>query len=242
MKNSIKTRWIVFAVILVLAFSGAACYGNTVKKSYQNDVDFEAYSKTEGLKAICDEAYLYDADYDMYGEGEKVHNFQDLERYSDIIVRGKLSDSESRRIFQGCLLSQIDVAECRKGDIKAGEKIHMFEPADCRELENIVLCSDGYTPMEKGKEYILFLKKIKNSHFSKDKYIYLPVNLTYGKYRVDTSMPALYQGNQVSFENYAETEKLLPFREAAREEVLLFEKDKYQLYLDLKKSVIANYM
>ena len=54
----------------------------------------------------------------------------------------------------------------------------------------------------KSEEYILFLRKVKNSHFSEDQCVYLPVSMTYGKYRADTSMPELYRETQIGLDLY----------------------------------------
>lgn len=93
----------------------------------------------------------------------------------------------------------------------------------------------------KSEEYILFLRKVKNSHFSEDQCVYLPVSMTYGKYRADTSMPELYRETQIGLD-YMDNGESLSLQDAEKEEVLLFEKDKYQPYLDMKKAVMKKYL
>lgn len=149
--------------------------------------------------------------------------------------------SVKKTIYTECILSQADVIKCWKGTIKSGEKIHLFEPVNCTGFTNPVLCQEGYTPMARGEEYILFLRKVKNSHFSEDQCVYLPVSMTYGKYRADTSMPELYRETQIGLD-YMDNGESLSLQDAEKEEVLLFEKDKYQLYLDMKKAVMKKYL
>lgn len=93
----------------------------------------------------------------------------------------------------------------------------------------------------KSEEYILFLRKVKNSHFSEDQYVYIPVSMTYGKYRADTSMSELYRETQIGLD-YMDNGESLSLQDAEKEEVLLFEKDKYQLYLNMKKAVMKKYL
>lgn len=241
MRNFCKFRWLILFIVLAALMAFARQYGKSVKQSYVDNVDYEAYCKRYHLQAVSDNAYPYDADYDMYGEGEKVHNFQDLEQNADVIVKVKLSEGEKRTIYTECILSQADVMKSWKGDVKTGEKIHIFEPVNCTGFTSFaVLCQEGYTPMVKGEEYILFLRQIKNSHFSKDDYVYLPVSMTYGKYRADSGFPKRYKESQVGLD-YMNNGASLSLEDAEKEEVLLFEKEKYQLYLNLKKTVMKNY-
>lgn len=92
--------------------------------------------------------------------------------------------------------------------------------------------------MIEGEEYILFLMKQKNSYFTKDKYVYLPVSLTYGKYKADDTMPKCYKKQEVSIESM---ETILDYSETKGQEVLLWKKEEYQSFVTLKRQVLKRF-
>lgn len=55
--------------------------------------------------------------------------------------------------------------------------------------------------MEKGKEYILFLKQIKNALYSDSEYVYIPYNMTYGKYECNESRCFLFDADLIESGN-----------------------------------------
>lgn len=235
LENSNKIKGIILAVVLLIASISSAVYGKSIKTSFQDNVEFNNYLKNQDLRVRTDNAYPYDADYDLYGAGEKIHTFDDLQKKSDVIVKAKLTADYQRKIYRECIFSEAEVLKCYKGNLKKGQKLHMFEPVNCTGFENPMLCEGGYMPMINNDQYYLFLMKVKNSHFSEDQYVYLPISLTYGKYKADQTNPRLFRNNQVDSDD---REKLLSYSQVKNQEVLLCDKHDYKKFLDLKKKVL----
>lgn len=232
----------VILILIVVSFALASAYGKTVKSSFWDNVEFDQYLKKYGEDLrVQSDTYPYDEDYDLYGGGEKIQNFKELTKNSDLIVRGKLSSGYERKIFSECIFSEVEILKCYKGNVKQGDSIHLFEPVNCTGFGNPMLCEEGYLPMTENQEYILFLRKVKNSHFSSDQYIYLPVSITYGKYKADTSFPKRYTAEQISVDTSNE-KHLLKYKDVKNEEVIIYENERYKSFLKFKANVIRKFL
>lgn len=229
----------IFCIFLIGAIMIAGIYGAYIKNSFQDDVEYEEYLKTKDLK-VQFHPYPYDENYDMYGGREKIYNFSDLQKEADVIVKLRLNPDFQRKIFRECIFSEADILKCYRGKIKEGEKIHLFEPVNCTGFGNPMLSEEGYSPMIENEEYIMFLKKVKNSYFSKDQYVYLPVSLTYGKYKADKSMPRLFKEDEIGTD-VDDINTLPQYSEVKNQEVFLYEKKSYDLFVCLKDQVLKKY-
>lgn len=239
MKNRKKIIYIVLCIVIFAATINEVRYGYKVRKSYQNNVEFNDYLKTKNLK-VQNSVYPYDEDYDLYGKGEKISKFSDLQKKSDIIVKIKLNSGFHRKIYKECIFSEAEILKCYKGNLKKGQRIQFFEPVDCTGCGNPMLLEEGYTPMNENTEYFVFFMKVRDSYFGKNKYVYLPVSLTYGKYNITAGNPKLFKKSEAS-EDVTDIKKLKKYSEVRNEEVFLYDKKKYELFIQLKKQVLEKY-
>lgn len=231
----------IFFLCLLLAFVWAFSYGNQVKKSFKDNVEFDHYLNKYGKNLrVMNGAYPYDKEYDLYGADEAIKKQEDLDKKSDVIVRVKLVSNFKRKIYEECILSKVKIIKNYKGDRKKGEEISVFEPVNCTGMGNPMLCWEGYTPMQQGEEYLLFLKSIKDSHFGNGRYIYLPVSLTYAKYRADYGFPKLCSAKQIGEKSKIEDRKI-KYVDIKDQEVLICDKEIYKNYINYKKYVILKY-
>ncbi|MCD7784356.1 MAG: hypothetical protein LUH18_02040 [Oscillospiraceae bacterium] len=114
----------------------------------------------------------------------------DLADVSDVIVLAKLKDSENilitdpmdGNIITGYQKSKLEVLEVYKGDI-SGEDIVITE--ECFYVDDTLWTQQGYLPMEKDTEYILFLSAYSDESLYAG--MYFPVDLEHGKYVVKKS-------------------------------------------------------
>lgn len=231
MKKKMEIKILIAAfglVIVVCIFVGRITSG-----SYIDNVELEKYLSNKKLKVeYCGMGYdpLTNRGY---LDNDEIKSINDLMIGEDIIVvKAKIDSSFERKIYYECILSKIEIVDCYKGNLVKGDKVNVFEPVDCR-FENQILCTDGYSMMQKDKEYILFLKNLKNTFYGTDKYVYAPSSTLYSKYAVDNETPKLF-----SYEELEEPENLHMYSQVKNQEVYLYDKEQFEKYLYLKDEVM----
>lgn len=231
-------KW-VFKIVLCTSLMSAVIiaaifYGNDVKNTYVYDVDFTMRLRDPDLEVMYD-CYPYDEKYDIYGDGENIQRYEDLEEQSDLIVKGYLAGSYPREEYVGCILSYLRISEAIKGDAKEGDTIGVFEPVDPTGMPGYLLAGDGYSPMTDGTEYILYLKGYRNIRFGKGDYVYIPVSLRYGKYNMDQGILKRFKEsefsdmNAVRYSNWKDCE------------IFLYDKEEFSTYARFRNECLKRY-
>jgi hypothetical protein len=227
---------VVAAVVYIVALCAAAHYGGNNRQSYINDMDFGAYLENNSLM-VAYSHYPFDAKYDIYGEGNEPESFADLESKSGVVVKASLNIASQRTVYEGCVLSKVNILDVYKGNVKPGESIDIFEPVDCQDRKEMLYFFEGYIPMQPGEEYILYLNPLKGARFSRDKFIYIPSTITYSKYKTDVGSVKIFDESGV-----AEEKAIHKYKNIKDEEVYLYDSDKYELFVMLKKNTKDNFL
>lgn len=233
MNIKIKKYTLVICMCVCGSIVLATIYGSCVKKSYNDDTDFYKYINNQSLEVMY-YYYPFDKNYDIYGEGDIISKFSDLENFSDVIIRGTLDYSAKRDIYVECILTQVQVQECYKGNLSKNDKIKIFEPVNCTGIDNVMLCSEGYAPMTNDAQYILYLKQVKNSLFGENQYLYVPVSIKYGKYKMSKEDPKLFTINEL------DDVKTVKYNKIKDIEIFLFEESEHNKYIQFKKKTLEN--
>lgn len=113
-----------------------------------------------------------------------------LEEVSDLIVLAEpqdgknvlIRDSDDNNIILGYTKTTAVVLQVLKGDISEGQKINITEECYTTNLNSVLWTQEGYLPMEKGGNYLLYLKAYPQD--SEYQGMYFPVDLEYGKYLI----------------------------------------------------------
>ena len=230
-KTGLKICGIVSVVLVICCI----VIGRMTAGSYIDNVELDQYLANQDVAvAYCGMGYDPVTNRG-YVDNDEVQCVDDLTDNDVIIVKARLNSKFKRKLYYECILSQIDIVKCYEGELKEGDSINIFEPVDCG-FEDQILCIDGYSMMQPDKEYILFLKTLKNTYFGSDKYVYAPSSTRYSKYQVDGNEPELF-----SFEELEEPESMHLYSEIKDQEVYLYEKEDYDKYLKLKNEVIEKY-
>jgi hypothetical protein len=230
-----KTGIKICVVVSVLLVLFCIVVGRMTAGSYIDNVELEQYLANQDVTvAYCGMGYDPVTNRG-YMDNDEIQSVDDLIAKDVVIVKVRLNGDFQRKLYYECILSKIDIVKCYKGNLKEGDSIHIFEPVDCG-FEEQMLCTDGYSMMQPDKEYILFLKTLKNTYFGSDKYIYAPCSTRYSKYQVDGNKPKFF-----SYEELEETESLHLYSEIKEQEVYLYEKEDYEKYLKLKSEVLEKY-
>lgn len=201
--------------------------GKITSRSFVDDTNLDKYLLQKNPKVCyCDMGY--DADTHIgFINGEEIKDIEDL-MDDTIIIKAHLKNGQPRSIYYECVLSYLEVDMVYQGNVETGKTIWYFEPVDC--CLSSIDCTDGYNLMQPNKEYILFLKRLKNAGYSDDKYVYAPASTTYGKYLDEDSMPRLYKESEIE-----EPDTSILYNEIKREEVFLDDEEMYEKYCMLKK-------
>lgn len=224
-----------YSAVCVLILLFCVLIGRMTAKSYKNNTRLDRYLSNPDLVI----AY-YGMGYDSvtnrgYLDNEKIQSVDDLLLNDVVVVKATLAPNAKREIYYECILSRLEIVECYHGNLRAGDGIYCFEPADCGFTEQI-LCADGYSMMQEDKEYILFLKTLKNTYFGSDDYVYAPISTVYAKYPVDQKIPKLF-----TYEELEEPEHLHLYEQMKDQEIYLYDRKEYDKYLELKKEVLKRY-
>lgn len=229
MRNKIK---LIFLIVGILILLFCVFVGRVTANSYQDNIELEDYlSNDELMLSYCED------DYDSltnrgYLDNNKIETVDDLLDEDTIVVKVKLVNDYQRKIYYECVLSQIEILECYRGNLNIGDNIFIFEPVICI-IENNMLCSGGYSLMLYDKEYIMFLKPLKNTFYGTDEYVYAPNTSSYSKYPNDDNIPMLFTEEEL--------ERKSLYTDIMDEEIYMYNQEDYDKYLRLKNEVIEKY-
>lgn len=181
-----KFKNILLVIIFILFLS--VYMAVKTKLSYINDVDIN-----KCINEINTKLYIssYEEDItEVFTLNESVIEVSDLENISPIIVKVKVNPIKERRRFYLCTLTNVEVIEVYNGEVDENN-IDIFEPIDIsinKENGEIIVDSlDGYNWMKESKEYILFLRPLKDSNYSNNESVYLPTTTLLSKYEISNN-------------------------------------------------------
>lgn len=126
---------------------------------------------------------VLEADYDL------MNDINEVDKNSTLIVKGKYTgnrtlkewiDESTNTVTAVASRSEIHVEKVLKGVLKK-DTITVYEPAYFK--DDIFVSIEGYNLMEKGHNYLLFLRPMKNDE------TYVIVGMYQGKYDLDLSEP-----------------------------------------------------
>lgn len=235
MKNKKGRIILLTVVLLIVALCFSISYGKAMKTRYVNDIDFNRYLQTKGLKVVYSH-YPFDKKYDVYGEGNTVTNYSDLEKKSALIIKAKLTEGSTREIYQECILSKIEILNVYKGDVSKGAEVNLFEPVNCTGIKGQLLLSEGYVPMQQGQEYILFLTPLKNSRFGSGDYVYIPSTLTYSKYNFNNNSVKFFKDVRIE-----QGEAVYEYVKIMNENIYCSDKNVFNRYSKIKAVTMKAY-
>lgn len=214
------------SAVLGIAVVGLVA-GLVTRRTFVDNTDLETFVSADPIVEYCDMNYAEDASLGLV-DGYSVESVGDLMADGETVVKVYLKDTWHRELYQECVLSQVEVKQVYQGDVKPGDDILVFEPVTCG--GNFMDCTDGYTLMQEGQEYVLFLKRLKNAGYGDDEYVYIPGCLTYGKFTYSDSVPPEYI-------DYLEEDPHFKYSEVRDAEIIAMDKEQYDKYCRLKKVV-----
>lgn len=170
---------------LVIFFITALCLlaGIVTRYSYTGYREFDKMEKAEKLAE-----YSVQISEDRESEifSTSIKNYNDLEKTADLII--KVSATNERKLFlHTSTKTKVIVDEVIKGNIKAGQEIYIYEPANFSySISKSYQSLGGYQIMKQGEKYYLFLQKLKTAEgykmSDKEKHTYLPTTAAFSKY------------------------------------------------------------
>ncbi|MDR0886128.1 MAG: hypothetical protein LBN22_07215 [Clostridiales Family XIII bacterium] len=206
------------------------------KNSYIDDTDFNKFSQNKSLKVMHLD-YPFDEDYDIYGSGLEPEGLKMLDDASDTIIKAKLVQGETRSIYYGCVLSKLVVLDVYKGNLAKNQVINIFEPVECTQFSDVIVLSEGYSPMIEGEEYLIYLRTLDGALYSDSKFVYIPSTILYSKFRIKNEDIPLYTEQDLDG-----SYKSLYYNEIKDADLYAYNEDEYQRYTKLKKEVIDKYL
>lgn len=226
---------ILGSIVLILCTAACALVGRATAKSYLDNVELKDYLSNPELKiGYFGKGYDKDTSRDFI-DPETINSVEDLASNNTVIVKAELNSTYQRKLYYECVLSEINIITVYQGSVKEGDSLSIFEPANCT-LKNQLLCTDGYSMMQEGQEYILFLKPMKNTYFGKSKYVYTPTTTTFSKYPVNNAKPKL-----LTQEELEEPSHMYNYNEIKDTEIYLYDSISYNKYIAIKQQVSEKY-
>lgn len=156
------------------------------------------------------------------------NTLHELEEISSIIVKGKFTgeraNDEDPTVIGPSTISKFKVDKVYKGKIYENT-ISVLEPFEI--IDNDFNNIEGYIPMEKNSEYILFLRE----NYTKEGMQYTIRNISFGKYNTSKNIKIKPQKSQI---NYLEEANINEFISESQETC-----DNYN---EIKSSVLDTYL
>ena len=179
--------------VIVVVFIVAIIFGVHTKRSFINDINNNHFFYDKKIKLST-----YDQQFEEDKDGllnyEDISSINDLIDKSDCVLKIKLVDEDKRKNCATSMLSKVQVVKVYKGKLLKKQCIMLLEYIE--PTKTSILSVNGYNVIKKDKEYIVFLRKYKNRHYtiehtSEEKLetdsIYIPISPVLGKYPVDDS-------------------------------------------------------
>ncbi len=229
----IKQKYLISG-ILAVCLVVAALFGVHVKKSYIDNVDFDTYLDNSDLK-VSHCPYPYDEQYEVLTPLEQINNLDTLQEISPVIIQARLDSDTERTCYHECVLSKIKVEKVFCGDLEVGECINIFEPSNCF-FSDVMLCTDGYLPMQQKTSYILFLKDYSSRKFNGEKVVYIPTTSVLSKYPVNISNINLFSEEELSDET-----KFPIYNEIKTYDALIWNQSVFKTYQQIREEILTEY-
>lgn len=181
MTKNTKIYFVAMLCIVVLCL----VLGIATRNSYVGYSSFAQMEEEENLQGYP--VQISDAgEYDEFAA--PIDHYSSLEEASDLIA--KVSATNERKMFPYTVTkTKVIVEEVWKGDAEIGQPVFIYEPANFSySVSKTYQSTGGYQIMEEGKEYYVFLQKLKTAEGYKmsdqEKDTYLPSTASYSKYPV----------------------------------------------------------
>lgn len=154
--NNFKTPFLTFS------FSGIVAFGSL----------FYLFNPGEAELAAEDGFLDLSADYITYEDLDDLHNDADL------IIKGKANDNFENREFYTAFgeeddlqdfhtKTEVDIDKVIKGSSELeGESITATEPIVYLEENDVTVTTEGYTELQEGSEYVIFLNENNEGDYS----------------------------------------------------------------------------
>ncbi len=163
-------------MMLVLLY--AIYLGIGVRSTWEDDTDFREQLTSYNMLVSSS-----DTEEDIsFLLPEQVNSFEKLCKKADIVARVKMNSKSNRTSYTQCVLSEVEILEVYQGQVSS-ENIFVFEPSYVK--EDTIYTVGSYLPMEDGKEYIMFLRKIDCGLYQGQDAIYLPTTTGLSKYQCE---------------------------------------------------------
>ena len=201
-------------------------YGFQTKQSFIDDVNVR---DAINQKNIHVEISSYNPDItEAFVDTDNINGLSYLEAASPFIVKVKVNPNLKRELYYFCSLTYVDVLEVYKGDIK-DKTLAVFEPMFFQNVDNQthIYSLDGYNYMNEQDEYILFLKRSEDSHYSTFDYVYLPTTTIYSKYNISSNQEFSILPNS----------DYITYDSVCNNDVLFTDNNRCKLYNQLKKEI-----
>ena len=220
----------IFIAIIVVIVLGAVGVSIVTKGSFVEDLSINNIEN------------YYDYNVNLYDNNEEnpyfentLTTFEELVEASELVIKVKMSNY--RKKVTQATLTTVNVEAVLKGELQTNE-ILLYEPAffwpyvDDPNTGNY--STGGYQLMQEGKEYILFLQSLKSPegyNLSEDeKRSFLPVSELYGKIPIKSNWVPVVITNEVT-----------TYKDIKDSEILTWENDFLQNYIEIKKKVEEAY-
>ncbi|WAA10991.1 hypothetical protein [Fervidibacillus albus] len=182
-----KVIWgvvLLFGFALITILYSQSLRANTDRAEENNE---EQYTEAK--------VTVIEADYDL------MENIQEVDQSSTLIVKGTFTgnrtlkewvDEPTNTVVATASKSDVQVEKVLKGELE-NKTISVYEPAYFQDQRFISI--EGYNLMEKGHDYVLFLRPMKDDE------TYVIVGMYQGKYDLDVSEPVKQLQNIQTYED-----------------------------------------
>lgn len=223
-----------FIFISSSVFIGMVVLGVLTRRSYINDININSYINDKNINFSTSK---YEEDITkVFTKFEDLSTLEDLEEVSPIIVKVKVESELPRNRYYLTTLTTVRILEVLKGDINK-DLISIFEPIDVTNIidsNDVVTSLDGYNWLKEGNEYILFLRSLKDSHYSHDSVVYLPTTTILSKYGINRDKASKLDKEKVLKNNFK-------YSDISNQEVILYEDKNIDKFNYFKNEVLNKY-
>lgn len=221
-----KKTLVYVSCILMIIYMGI--YGIQTKKSFINNVDVRNTLSEKNIKV---QISSYEPDItNSFIDTDDISSLSDLITESPIIVKVKVKKNMKRELYYFCSTTYVDVLEVYEGSMDNNTTISVFEPIFTFNMENqpYIYSLDGYNYMNEEDEYILFLRKLKDIHYSRYDNIYIPTTTIYSKYNVndDIKLDAISTPDAIVYDTLKNSD------------VLLTDNKRIKVFSEIKKTIL----
>lgn len=220
-----------FILLFVPFVLFALALGMVTKRSWIDNLDVNAQIQAG------DTRYLNVSDDEEYEKAYLIPDAADedsLKEASEYILKVELNGK--RVNFCQSILSQVKVLQVYKDtdDIFPGDEVTVYEP--CSFMYDMTYDSlGGYNIMQKGKQYLLFLRYARQSHLNPSQKGLVPVNAKFSKFEVSE------EENGTLLDMQKVRAETLSYADIENWEILTDKPNILKHYFALKKKLLQSY-